>query len=107
MEYTVDYFINKFEGIPEKEWCGNGCIHDTRTGQHCAYGHCDNDGAKSDMGKALTQVFINAGFPQDSTVANINDGAHEKYQQASPKQRILAALYDIKKLQQPIPEEQK
>lgn len=33
--------------------------------------------------------------------ALINDGESNEYKQPSPKQRILAALYDIKKMQEP------
>lgn len=38
MNYDVDYFINKFEAIPEEMWCV-GLWVDSE-GRKCALGHC-------------------------------------------------------------------
>lgn len=53
-QYTPQYFIDKFEAIPEENWC----------------------------------------------ISSVNDGLDERYQQPTPKQRILAALRDIQKEQE-------
>lgn len=97
--YDCDYFIKKFEAIPEDNWwvgdfrnMGNHC-------QFCALGHCGmtyhNSTKESD---ALDELF------GDAVVPEINDGENPAYQQPTPKQRILAALYDIKKLSEPQPQ---
>jgi hypothetical protein len=96
--YDVDYFIRKFEAIPEHE-IGTQSIHN-----HCAYWHCDNQdyfwGAAS---SAFTELFKKLDYERwfcvEFVAIRINDGKDERYQQPTPKQRILAALYDIKKMQ--------
>lgn len=105
--YDVNYFIAKFEAIPEKEI---GYSQDTG----CAYGQCSPNrmrGHLTQEGIALTNLMqsikgltpiINATWtPYESTPARINNGDVAQYQQPTPKQRILAALYDIKAMQQP------
>lgn len=94
MKYDVDYFIAKFEAIPEEYWC----IFGRHKGdQHCAHGWCDSN--LPDEEKGLINVF----FPlkKGYGVAGINNGLDGRYPQPTPRQRILAALYDIKKLQNP------
>lgn len=117
MNYNVDYFINKFQAIPENMWImfdqgkyGGPC---------CAFGHCrqsssDYYGSDTDEGRALAKLFFDNGLRQTEdiakskkidplgkhwAVASINNGTVAEYQQPTPKQRILAALYDIKKMQ--------
>lgn len=82
-KYDVDYFIQKFEAIPEENWCVGEYHGDNDT--HCALGHCDDDIDR----QPLRQLFANG-------CAKINDGHNLRYQQSTPKQRILAALRDIK-----------
>lgn len=121
MNYTVDYFISKFSDIPEHLWnVGHVSKSD---GTHCAIGHCDRlyyrDRNKSEI-ESLIDIFqpmpsvkiicktsynhydigsiIRDGM---SKIAAINNGETEQYQQSTPKERILAALNDIKKMQQP------
>lgn len=95
--YDVDYFIRKFEKIPEFLWCINR-RHDSKGG-HCAHGWCNlDDIGYSDEENALRKLASFFGY---YGVGPINNGDDKRYQQPTPKQRILAALYDIKKLQQP------
>lgn len=81
-----NYFIAKFEAIPEELWCTGSLTEGDR---HCVYGHCHPErGANSPEGKALcalAPVFL----------AAVNDGRDKAYQQSTPKQRILAALRDL------------
>lgn len=108
--YDVHYFIKKFEAIPEELWCQGQFVDDNK---NCAAGHC---GARNDTyrdslpleAKALGSLFASSGlsaFSKSNTykndplyyaVAHINDGMAREYQQPTPKQRILAALYDIR-----------
>lgn len=89
--YTVDYFIAKFEAIPDQLWAVRNL--GTEGGPRCALGHCalGNDITKESCG--LISLLPNA--------MNINNGDDHSYPQPSPKQRILAALYDIKRMQNP------
>ncbi len=84
MTYDIDYFIAKFEATKPEEWCMGQTI-DQHTGQRCAFGHLESFEARA----ALGYILPNA--------AGTNDGFEPKYQQATPKARILAALYDKKK----------
>jgi hypothetical protein len=105
MNYDVDYFIAKFEAIPEEMWITedlwteNGC---------CALGHC---GARrlsevEDLPEAAALVSIfkphisrynNDMCDDTEAVWCVNDQKGiNGYNQPTPKQRILAALRDIK-----------
>lgn len=86
MEYNLSYFINKFEAIPEENWTTHTC--EDSEGRHCALGHCGATQADicfTEEARALTYVM--------PYVMSINDHGGE---QPTPKQRVLAALYDLK-----------
>lgn len=107
--YTVDYFIKKFEAVPDNKWITNN--YETDTGC-CALGHC---GARADTDSASEAVALKKLFSPFGkyAVQYINDRQiffDKKYAKQeiikyfdypTPKQRILAALHDIKKMQQP------
>jgi hypothetical protein len=110
MEYNVDYFIGKFSAIPEGRWTTG----DFKKGNRfCANGHCgitaDNYLNPNEEAKALAELFKLTSIKRkvseyDSDIFNytvvINDGLVFEYNQNHPKQRILAALQDVKKLQE-------
>lgn len=87
-KFTAQYFIDKFEAIPEENWCiGN---YMDNKGGYCAYGHC---GARlgvddTEESRALQNIL-------HDHVGEINDGL-KKYGLdklgTTPKQRILEAL---------------
>lgn len=89
MNYTVQYFIDKFEAIPV---LGRGSVT-----LGCAYGQCGGYSTEESMG--LTNIFRILNDNAVSMVIIINDGTHPSYRQPTPKQRILAALYDIRAMQ--------
>lgn len=101
MIYDVDFFIKKFEAIPEEKWCRGDRQNDK--GQRCAHGHCypeDADelqlsgfGFKNEDENSLIKLAKEAGY---SGFAPINNGEDQRYQQDTPKQRMLAVLNDIK-----------
>jgi hypothetical protein len=119
MIYTVDYFISQVEKIPESMWITRD--QGTYGGPCCAFGHCrisssDYYGSDTDEGRALGKLFFENGLRQTHdiaaasridpngahwAVASINNGTVAEYQQPTPKQRILAALYDIKAMTAP------
>jgi hypothetical protein len=98
MTYTVDYFIEKFKAIPKKEWCTQVFVN--RKGQKCAFGHCGStvDNASSLESDALENLIdTNLSIVSVvNTVSAINDGRDFRFQQKTPKLRILAALRWIK-----------
>lgn len=96
-DFTVDHFIEKFESIPEEEWCVQELANDI--GQHCALGHCGcspGDDYMSREALHLKTLFGSSALRYPLSVADVNDGYNSNYPQPSPKQRILAALRDIK-----------
>lgn len=106
MIYDVDYFINKFEAIPENKWT-TGFFKNN--GKCCANGHCGIDEStevqEGEEAHALAMLLMPLrkdywqkflGDPVYEVTAVINDGGIDEYPQTTPKQRILAALYDIK-----------
>jgi len=86
-KYTVNYFIEKFNQIPEEEWCV-GTITNYQN-QKCAVGHCDSYTKACQLTKLFLQEL-------NTKPTIVNDGRHNTYTQKTPKQRILAALIDIK-----------
>jgi len=111
-QYTADYFIGKFQSIPDN-FLVKGVFSDS-LGGHCANGWCGASGMfnpyLTDESRGLQRVFSSLqtaangdseDYPDYSNIAaNINNGHDDRYQQPTPKQRILAALYDIKKMQE-------
>jgi len=124
--YDVDYFISKFQAIPEEGYC-IGELDDTY-GAHCANGWCGvtyealHNANFNEETKALQKIFSILELTKtydpvclkaENTweewgysikAADINNGETKEYQQPTPKQRILAALYDIKAQQQALTE---
>lgn len=90
--YTVDYFIDKFSKIPEDKWQMGGYHNKDKT-KFCAFGHCGIDEYSGWKSKSEADALLNI-LP---IAVSVNDGEHEDYRQLTPKQRILAALNDIKK----------
>ncbi len=96
----LHYFINKYEAIPEAMWCVRHRMN--AQGQRCAHGHCyignpdaiftvnEEEEALNKLSEKYASITGGYGF------AVINNGAHKNYQQPSPKQRVLAAFYDMR-----------
>jgi len=107
MEYTVDYFIEKFSGL--NNW-RTGSLSD-KEGNHCVLGHCgvvtvrfDGNSAGyvlNEEANALGSLFgvlpgRFAATPDYYEVIRVNDGTNPFYPENTPKERVLAALHDIK-----------
>lgn len=102
--YDVDYFIAKFEAIPEKAW-KTGCAGERGDDRHCALGHCgvyDEDSWRdedlSEEAKVLANILSVVNPPNDScslplarVIFEINDRGDE-----NPRGNILAALRKVK-----------
>lgn len=90
----AQYFIDKFTAIPDRKWCmGNDT--DKSGGRHCALGHCGWRGWTESGDEIFTPeaIALWAVLPR---VVHINDGGHPQYRQRSIKERVLAALHDVK-----------
>lgn len=118
MIYDVNYFIDHFSRIPESQWCINSVMGPK--GAKCANGHCgmtdyhDYTEMSQSLARLFTDVVVHnvhngtlmyespteyyyGGFSM--IAAWINDGGVKEYQQATPKERILAALKDIQAME--------
>lgn len=102
MNYNLDYFIKKFEEIPEEKWCVGSFRN--KQDQCCALGHCGvKAGNMNDPEEAhALKILMYPYYPVIGIVA-INDGL--SYGEptvdftaygSTPKQRILKALTEIK-----------
>lgn len=91
--YDVDYFIEKFEKIPEEMWWTKA-YGEKEDGPHCAYGHCGMNSkvAGTPESSALFAIFTKTPY----NVVSVNDGGEVAYPQTTPKQRVLALLKDFK-----------
>ncbi len=114
MEYTVDYFINFFEDVPEHCWCIN--TFTDHFGRSCANGLLGCSGGLMPFAKTAASIAItpliamlpltykglhveDVTYGYSNKLAKINNGNVDQYQQATPKQRVLAALRDVKVIQ--------
>lgn len=97
---TRDYFIAKFEAIPDEKWT-TGKYMD-KDGRCCALGHCGvlqvddtADGPRYLLSKEGDCLQFLIEKLRLTTVHHVNDGVDPHYQQPTPKARILAALRDL------------
>jgi hypothetical protein len=100
--HKAKFFIKKFESIDEDKWCAG--TRDNGLGQRCALGHANPSADRAevmygdtDETRAVGELFDSSGFAiiGQVKVAEINNGFDPRYQQPTPKQRILAALRDL------------
>lgn len=119
--YNVDFFIQFFSSIPTEAFT-IGILHDD-SGNHCANGWCGVTSTsmytpQPAMARALQKVFsplcihyaedgmsgevvldfpyTNPGYSQKAAI--IQNGESQEYTQPTPKERILAALLDVKNM---------
>jgi len=90
MDYNVGYFIKFFGEIPDDKWLAGQYGYGGSDAPHCAIGHCTLYTDRASALRNLFSVYLGLSVP------NVNDGRCTFYQQRTPKQRILAALTDIK-----------
>jgi hypothetical protein len=92
MNYDVDYFIKKFEAIPENKWTTGAYMNNK--GQSCALGHCGIHRSVpiSQEPIELSNLFIRK---LGISVLAVNDFKLIKWG-STPKERILNALKEIK-----------
>ena len=90
--HAIKHFINKFEATREEEWCIGHLLG--KDGSRCAIGMTlDERNAGTEETDLLWRLAQNI----PSGPASINDGRHSAYPQPTPRQRVLAWLYDLLK----------
>lgn len=93
--HLIKFFINKFEKTKENDWTTG--IRCNSQGQRCALGMThDPDNWKDTPETIALGTLFNEGSSQSGQwrIACINNGENGSYCQATPRQRILAALHD-------------
>lgn len=94
MNNDADYFIDKFELIPENEWCTNFHAMDNRRDP---LGHCGRRTGVFTAESDRLQNLDNEGRAiLGTSITSANDGQAFRYNQDTPKQRTLAWLRDAK-----------
>ncbi len=97
-EFTLDYFIAKFESIPEDKWTTCGLYKEN--GRYCALGHCGMDKglSMSKVPEAYALYKLTLGILGYSIITQVNDNTSIKFAVlgATPKQRVLAYLKQLK-----------
>ena len=103
MNYTVDYFLTKFQAIPAEKWCKfETWIEYTQCG--CANGHCGVRNVQStdsivltDEARALAVLFMGGHVGKSNDVdkffviSTVNDAGD-----TNPKENIINKLLSIK-----------
>jgi len=95
--YNADYFIRKFEAIPEDRWT-TGVLH-SASDRRCALGHCVDESSSFDGPVYAALLNLSWRACETSrlpTIISVNDGYSVRYQQPTPRARVLAWLRDAK-----------
>ena len=92
MKFTKEYFIAKFEAIPENEWNVGDYVNPIDPSRKCALGHCGAVHASIVNEESFALINLLA---EHDGVVSINDEKSDQHPQPTPKQRILAALRDL------------
>lgn len=91
---NAEYYINKFQEIPDNLWCEHYFVHPENKEVHCALGHCGErliDQTEEAFG--LIKIFASMG----KSVRDVNDGTFgNEGLGTTPKQRILKVLKQAK-----------
>ncbi len=99
MLFNKQYFIDKFEALPESAWQTRN-YHNPETGASCALGHC---GARIHSPDPTMPYYRDNLYTAESEalvnlvpyIVKINDGVGVYPGQTTPKARVLAALRDL------------
>jgi len=87
-QYTLEYFIEKFDKIPDEEWCVDRFESLDHT-KKCALGHCGMDSDwDTDESLALRGILYRYNLPDPVL---INDDSTGEYGD-TPRERILNVL---------------
>lgn len=93
-EHTLEEYRDYYAGIPEENWCVCSFYGEDKKSR-CAIGHLMKPSVyithPDRLSAAEGQLDTIFGL---TNIYRINDGKNPRYQQSTPKQRILAAIED-------------
>jgi len=97
-EYTLEYFIAKFEAIPEDKWT-TATTGDSE-GRHCAMGHCGAKNSSFDApihNEEVKSLLLLTGQEKDRfpTITHVNDDTYPFRYGKTPKQRVINYLKSL------------
>jgi hypothetical protein len=129
MNQQLEYFIKKFNEIPDEKWMINQFYREKRQSlkllgltipllklnktRCCAQGHCVEKGKLREFASDIAFYGYHKGVlrypevfelyritqsPEDGdkiTIGLVNNGDHPKYNQPTPKARVIAYLNDL------------
>lgn len=88
-KYTKQHFVTKFSAHPDDLWWSGSYRNPYNAHQQCAQAQCGMDaGVFTAEGRALSDLL-------GCSPADINDGKDIRYQEETPRARILAALNEV------------
>jgi hypothetical protein len=89
---TIQEIIDYMEATTESSWC----MDKVRVGNtNCFFGHLVNMGKNETERCKLWEIFEEC-WATTYMIYPVNDGEHPKYQQPTPKQRVIAYLKDLR-----------
>jgi hypothetical protein len=93
--FSLEYFVNKFEAVPDELWWTGTYFNEDRT-KRCALGWCfevdPKNSRRLEMGDEFARLENLMRTYLDKGTDPINDGKVKQFNQPTPKQRVLAAL---------------
>ena len=104
--YNAQYFIDRYKPIPDRLWVKGHYVQrlkflgTTLIEKHCALGHLGDIGSSKSRTAESQAIMDLFRIHLHKSVPTVNDGLCLEYQQKTPKERVLAALEEIKELEQ-------
>lgn len=99
MEYNLEFFINKFNDIPEDKWTVGTFVDDR--GCMCAYGHCGFTESSlknsTEESRALKRLDDDTRTEENSIVLINDDLINARSFGPTPKQRVVNYLKSLRK----------
>lgn len=98
MKYDLEYFIAKFEGIPEHEWCTGTYISADGLSK-CAYGHCGVRASTPDTDEEKGLDAITGDIEGGYYISLVNDNKNDSFSEfgSTPKERVINYLKSLRK----------
>lgn len=93
MSKPIQEIIDYMESTSDDLWCFH--VARTKSGANCFFRHLFNMG-KYESESNLIWIFFEEQYAINYMVYAVNDGNDERYQQPTPKQRVIAYLKDLR-----------
>lgn len=89
---SIDVIIDHMNSTTEDSWCTNVVRKEDK---NCFFGHLFSMGKNDKEGNFLWGAFEEI-WATTYMIYPVNDGEHPRYNQPTPKQRIIAYLKDLR-----------